>query len=319
MSTEEVKLLLKELSQLECLGITFTGGEPLVREDFSEIYIAAKELGFIVNVFTNATLATDSIKKLFQRYPPNDVAVTMYGLTAEVYEEFTNVTGSFEAFMLGLQKLREANAPTRLRTMVSTINYHQVSQMKAWAMENGYGELQIDPFIFQAENKSDAPLKYRVPPQEVVRLEFSDEDRVARIIRRLELAYKAGLRPVKTWCKTGGTCAACIDPMGRVSPCTVIREPHVGIRDRGSFSSVWLGEVADFRKEVMDKYPNHEPCKSCRIHVLCNNCPGLALRDSGAFDRPSNYCCEVAHLRLEYLAKVVPWLVRELLKNTERR
>ncbi|MBM3314013.1 radical SAM protein, partial [candidate division WOR-3 bacterium] len=45
MTTEQVKLVLTEAATLGCLSVRFTGGEPLLREDFEELYLFARRQG----------------------------------------------------------------------------------------------------------------------------------------------------------------------------------------------------------------------------------------------------------------------------------
>ena len=54
------------MGALWCL---LTGGEPLLREDFAEIYLGLKRLGLLVSVFTNACLVTPEHVELFQKVP----------------------------------------------------------------------------------------------------------------------------------------------------------------------------------------------------------------------------------------------------------
>ncbi|MBM2820809.1 MAG: Radical domain protein [Candidatus Berkelbacteria bacterium] len=54
-------LLLVEAKDLGCQGIRFTGGEPLIRDDFPLVYIAAHQLGYEISVSTNLTRLSDRI------------------------------------------------------------------------------------------------------------------------------------------------------------------------------------------------------------------------------------------------------------------
>jgi len=49
---EEVKRILKEAASLGCITVRFTGGEPLLREDFKEIYLFSKREDLRVMIFT---------------------------------------------------------------------------------------------------------------------------------------------------------------------------------------------------------------------------------------------------------------------------
>ena len=71
LSTKEIEGILQEAASLGCLTVRFTGGEPLLREDFEEIYLFARQLGLKVLLFTNATIANvlwrGLIRKLIKR------------------------------------------------------------------------------------------------------------------------------------------------------------------------------------------------------------------------------------------------------------
>src|SRR4030065_2931581 len=70
LSTAAIKDILKEAATLGCLTVRFTGGEPLLRDDFEELYLYARKSGLKVLLFTNATLMTPSLAELFSVIPP---------------------------------------------------------------------------------------------------------------------------------------------------------------------------------------------------------------------------------------------------------
>lgn len=70
LTTEELKSMLKEAAFLGCITVCFTGGEPLLRKDFEELYIFARKSGLKVFILTNATLITKRLAELFFRIPP---------------------------------------------------------------------------------------------------------------------------------------------------------------------------------------------------------------------------------------------------------
>ena len=94
-----------------------TGGEPLLRDDFEELYLGLKRLGLLVSVFTNACLVTPAHVELFRRYPPRDIEVSVYGATRETYERVTRRPGSYDAFVRGLDLLLASGVPVRLKAM----------------------------------------------------------------------------------------------------------------------------------------------------------------------------------------------------------
>ena len=56
LTTKELKDIITKAADIGVMTIRFTGGEPLLRNDFKEIYLFTKRLGIKVIIFTNATL-----------------------------------------------------------------------------------------------------------------------------------------------------------------------------------------------------------------------------------------------------------------------
>src|SRR5208337_1889172 len=97
MGTDQVKDILTQAADLGCLTARFTGGEPLLRPDFEELYLFARRLGVKVIIFTNGRLITPVLADLLARIPPLvTMEVTVYGMREESYEAVTRVSGSFE-------------------------------------------------------------------------------------------------------------------------------------------------------------------------------------------------------------------------------
>ena len=93
LTVEEIKEIADEAVSLGALWCLITGGEPLLRPDFEEIYLSLKRKGLLISVFTNANLITKEHIQLFHRYPPRDIEVTVYGVTEATYERVTRKAG----------------------------------------------------------------------------------------------------------------------------------------------------------------------------------------------------------------------------------
>ena len=63
LTTEEIKKLLDDLASMGSIWLLITGGEPLLRPDFEEIYLHAKKKGFLITLFSNGTLINENIIK----------------------------------------------------------------------------------------------------------------------------------------------------------------------------------------------------------------------------------------------------------------
>ena len=115
LTLAEIESIGAQAVDMGVMWCLITGGEPLLRPDFEDIYLALKRKGLLVSVFTNATLIRPSHIALFKKYPPRDLEVTIYGSSKEVYERVTRRPGSFNAFERGLSALLEAGIRVRLK------------------------------------------------------------------------------------------------------------------------------------------------------------------------------------------------------------
>ncbi len=59
LDTDGWRRVLDQCADAGVLWLTLTGGEPLLRPDFCEIYEHAHERGLVLTVYTNATLVTE--------------------------------------------------------------------------------------------------------------------------------------------------------------------------------------------------------------------------------------------------------------------
>jgi MoaA/NifB/PqqE/SkfB family radical SAM enzyme len=89
LSTAELLRIMEELAQAGCLELCLTGGEPLARPDFFQIYERAIKLGFLVTLFTNGTLITESIADRLATLPPHRADISLHGMTETTFEQVT--------------------------------------------------------------------------------------------------------------------------------------------------------------------------------------------------------------------------------------
>ena len=97
--------LAREAADAGTLNLLITGGEPLLREDFAEIYTAICQMGFIITLNTNASLMNAKYLELFNKYPPTAVNITLYGASAETYKKVCGSAATFYKTIEGLEML----------------------------------------------------------------------------------------------------------------------------------------------------------------------------------------------------------------------
>ena len=303
LSFEEHVRLLDELVDLGCLWLLYTGGEIFARKDFLEIYTEAKKRGFLITLFTNGTMITPRIADYLAEYRPFNIEITLYGATRETYEALTKIPGSFDRCMKGIRLLMERGLPLKLKTVPTTINYHEVYEMKRFAEEDLGVEFKFDPLVNPRTDCSQSPLSVRLTPEQAVALEFRDPVRRAEYLRMVEgeLAT-AHRRSSKRYTCGGGHNGCAIDPKGSMTICVLSHRDGYDLRD-GSFTEGWDTRLKDIRET---KNSRESICTNCRITSLCSMCAANGELEGGDAEKPVDFLCQVAHLRAFALGLDVP-------------
>jgi len=303
LSFEEHVRLLDELVDLGCLWLLYTGGEIFARKDFLEIYTEAKKRGFLITLFTNGTMITPRIADHLAEYPPFNIEITLYGATRETYEALTQIPGSFDRCMKGIRLLQERSLPLKLKTVPTTINYHEVYEMKRIAEEELGVEFKFDPLVNPRTDCSQSPLAVRLTPEHAVFLDFRDPVRrneFARLVRaELEMAHRS---TSNRYTCGGGHNGCAIDPTGKMTICVLSHRDGYNLRD-GSFTDGWNTRLLDIRRT---KNTRQTICSNCRITSLCSMCAANGELESGDAEKPVDFLCQVAHLRAYALGIDVP-------------
>ena len=168
---EEHCRIVDEIVEAGCFWLLYTGGEIFVRPDFIDIYKYAKRKGLLITLFTNAILINEKIAYSLADYPPHFIEITLYGHTKETYEKITGKPGSFERCMRGIRLLKERGMDVKLKTMVITLNKHEIWEMKRFVEEDLGLEFRFDAMINPRLDGSQDPLDLRLTPEEVVALD----------------------------------------------------------------------------------------------------------------------------------------------------
>lgn len=274
LSTEQVLRVLDRLHACGVLVLLLTGGEPLLRKDFREIYRAARQRGFLLSLYTNATLIDASMADFFAAQPPRRIEVTVYGHTPETYERVTGVPGSFAAFRAGVDRLLARNLPVHFKAMVLKSNWNEIEDICAWA-----GALEkscrLDAVVNPGLDGCAAPLTERLPP----------EDLSAYLPRAPETTLPDGEDQRLFKCGAGVR-AFHIDPLGCIHPCMMWRASPYNLLE-GTIEA-WKEQVRLMRARAM---PMDSACVNCPARAACPNCPALSQLETGQAGSAVSYFC----------------------------
>ncbi len=309
LATAEIKDILTEAASLGALSVRFTGGEPLLREDFVDLYLFARRQGLKVLLFTNARLITPELAKLFTRIPPLEkIEVTVYGMRRESYEAVSRVRGSFEQFRRGVDLLLEAGISFVVKGALLPPNRGEMEEFEAWAMTLPAMDTPLNySMFFDLRGRRDSPSKNRL----IQRLRLPSEEGIA-LLRRRGRAYLQEMRefcgkfmgpPGELLFSCGAGHGACVDAYGKLQPCLTLRHPDL-VYDlhKGSLKDAMENFFPRLREETRATNPDYlARCARCFLKGLCEQCPAKSWAEHGTLDTPVDYFCRVAHVEARYL------------------
>lgn len=166
--------------------ITFTGGEPTIRQDFLELAEFVKMQGMNVSIQSNGRLFVDRnfARKIIEIEPNLSLIIPIHSHKEEIHDKITRVKGSFRETSSGITNLVGLGCKNiAVKTVVYKPNYKDLEEITALAKELGAKQLNIstpqmngNPFIDwgkmavpnmeiapYVKNAIDKGLKIRVP------------------------------------------------------------------------------------------------------------------------------------------------------------
>ena len=311
LSFEELKELIDQAVSMGAVWSLITGGEPLLRDDFFSIYSYMKKKGLLVSVFTNATLIGGDHIRLFQKYPPRDIEVTVYGASQKTYERVTRTKGSHTTFMKGLSLLLQNGIKVRLKAMALRSNFQEMPEIARFCRERTKDYFRLDPFLhlrYDGNTMRNEEIRAeRLSPEEITALERADPERLEALQKSCGTQITDD--PSHPGCNHLFQCGAGNDSFnvsyqGVFRLCPSLWPPGcVYDLKRGNLREAWhvfapaVREMRSTSREFLDK------CHGCPIVNLCMWCPAHAHLETGAMDAPVDYFCRVAHARAKLFRK----------------
>ncbi len=301
LSTQRWKDIFDQIHKEGCFWLTFTGGEPLLRSDFQELYAYALKKGFLVTVLSNGTVLSSAQLEFFKRNMPLSFEISLYGTTREVYESVTQVSGSFQNLRKNIDRLLQIKMPVVLKTVGLKQNKGEILKVKALSEELlGKGKFKFDSFIHPRINGNTTPCAHRLLPEEIIEIVNSDSDMVAQ--REEELHLSSNLRPKEylyqcdTWRNN-----FFINPYGRLQFCHLSQKYS---HDLGkiSFKHAFYEE---FPMLLNEKFKSSSKCQSCDLRKYCYFCPARSFLETKNEEGPVEYYCKLAraYFKQEQLLK----------------
>lgn len=246
MTTAEVSSMVEQFAALGTSRISFTGGEPLLREDLPEIVRRCRELGLFVSVATNGLLVE---KRLAALRGVSSVNLTLDG--PEAIHDRQRGQGNFRTVLRAIDLLRSEGIPAYVNTVITRDNCALVREVLDIAAAHGVKVTPQPVFFSEQSHASNAEGYARARAgdealigalEELIRLKDAGDDRIMPSKRYYRAVIRAVREGRKIRCVNGGRLFCTVSPDGRVAPCNLL------VRDPRWLCGRELGYAAAFRR-----------------------------------------------------------------------
>ena len=308
LTTDQWRDILRQAADLGALSVRFTGGEPLLRTDFANIYLIARRMGLKVILFTNARLITPELAGLLERVPPlTKLEISVYGMHAASYDAVACAPGAFAEFRRGVDLLLERRIPFVVKSVLLPPNRAEMAEFEAWAATIPWMDGSPSYSVFlDLRARRDSPAKNR----RIARLRFTPDEGVALVsqrgdsYRKAMAQFSAGFMAPQgdRLFACGAGQAGCVDAYGAYQMCMLLRHPDTVYDLKQGTLRQALTEAFPRHRELRATNPDYlRRCARCFLKGLCEQCPGKSWGEHGTLDTPVEYLCQVAHAQARYL------------------
>ncbi|MFC1807723.1 radical SAM protein [Candidatus Omnitrophota bacterium] len=304
LTFDEIRRFADDARSMGCQRWKISGGEPMIRPDFIDIFDYLTSRCRSYGLSTNGTLITPKIARLMKRKGTKWIA--LYGATKEVYERITRNPGSFEAAMRGFRYLKEEEAGFIVQIMPMKGNYHQLKEMVDLALSLSEYYRVGAPWLYLSANadreRNDEIKRQRLDPKDVIEVDKPDLSYVSSEGEGESVCHGSaenGSNHSFFSCVNRGN-GFHIDPYAQMSFCGVVRDPELRSDLRyKNFKECWKSMPSLIKKiEVTEEYKNG--CGSCDLRNNCHCCPAHGYLEHRRPQAKVEYLCDIAKQRKKF-------------------
>ena len=283
LSTADAKRIIRKFrDEAKIPFFSFTGGEPLLRDDLEELAGYARDLGLRTNLITNGSLATVERAASLRAAGIETAQVSLESPDREVHDRLVARKGGFDRTVAGIANLLAAGVSVQTNTTLTSLNRESLVRLPAFLGDLGVRRFSMNLFIPSGRGLSS--MRLLVPYSEAG--EVVDGVRKEALARGLTFFWYSPTpyclyNPVARGLGNK-SCAALdglihVNPYGEILPCSSWPEPVGSILEK-DFRSVWFSGRSSYFK---NKEFAPEACKGCAAFVACQGACPLYWRSVG--------------------------------------
>lgn len=289
LTTNEVIDLIDNLYTCNVFKLTFTGGELFLRKDAYEIVEHAIKKGFLVDIFSNGTLLSESLIKAIANLHPRSYQSSLYSFIASKHDKITGEVGSFDKTLNTLKLFASYGVPINIKSIIMNLNQEDCEGLEELSQAIG-ATFQPGLSISPKNDGDKTPCVYRVKEIAALKKFF---------LKKRENSSTTELfsnRDINSSICGAALSSLSIDPYGNVFPCNSFNYPLGNIRKQ-KIEDIWNNLPALYKLREY-RVSDLAVCRNCKYINYCTFGPGMALLETGSMFQPYSEAC--SHAKVQY-------------------
>jgi radical SAM protein with 4Fe4S-binding SPASM domain len=276
LSTPDWIKVIKRVKEQSIFVVTFTGGEPTLREDLPQLLQFAQDSGLVTGLVTNGRRLSDTkyIHSL-EKAGLDFAQITVESYIPQVHDRMTCSTGSWEETIQGLVNTLSSEIYVSTNTTLTTLNADSALETMTFLKSIGVKNFCCNSLIYSGRGISSESIALPIEKLKKILQELEEKaDQLGMTFTWFTPTRYCELDPTSMGLGLKSCSAAllnmCVAPNGDVYPCQSYFKP-VGNILRDKWESIWNNPLCvDLRER---KFAPPE-CKDCTDFKTCGSgCP----------------------------------------------
>jgi radical SAM protein with 4Fe4S-binding SPASM domain len=282
LDTNQWKKVINQLSQIGVFILTFTGGEPTLREDLSELLHYAQNKGMVTGLITNGRKLKDKVNvKALEEAGLDFVQITLESHKPKVHDLMTSAEGSWKETVIGIKNAVRSQIYVTTNTTLSKYNASDFLKTIDYLKDLGVAAFGCNSLIYSGK-ATDVNQDFVLPTETLKELLPEIRDKANQLNMKF-LWYTptqyCRFDPVQLGLGVKSCTAAminmCVGPNGDVYPCQSYFE-SLGNILVDDWKKIWNHPLAT---KIRNRDYAEPKCKECpQLQVCGGGCP-LELLD----------------------------------------
>ena len=282
LSTDQWKRVIDKLHSIGVFILTFTGGEPTLREDLPELLLYAQNRGAVTGLITNGRRLKDkSYAEQLEKAGLDFVQVTLESHKPQIHDKMTAAKGSWKETLAGIKNALQTKVYVTTNTTLSKYNASEFLQTMDFIKELGVGAFGCNSLIYSGK-AGEISKEFALPLETLNELMPKIRDKANQLgLRFLWYTPTQYCRfdPVKLGLGVKSCTAAnvnmCVGPNGDVYPCQSYFE-SLGNLLKDDWPKIWNNPLS---VKLRNREYVEPKCKDCpQLQICGGGCP-LELQD----------------------------------------